>query len=189
MLHSCQSRNDQKPIRNHSPGFSVTGAFWRIYWWGRGGWMGSHLQSWEEGSQLLRRLVLASTCKTIVMWAVGIWSWKMKIGLILPHLRNKTHKGRIYRNARKHCKGGKEHEFPLILPNLANTQKNWKIMRRGFKIRKVVSKKLNEIRALQPPCSVQSERKSPALLAVGCFPPPCSFAEASSSAHRAVKSV
>ena len=37
-----------------------------------------------------------------------------QIGLILPYLSN----------ARKHCKEGKEHEFPVILPNLANTQKN-----------------------------------------------------------------
>ena len=36
-LHSCQSWNDQKPIGNHSPDFSVIAAFWRICWWARGG--------------------------------------------------------------------------------------------------------------------------------------------------------
>ena len=64
------------------------------------------------------------------------------------------------------------------------------IMSRAFKMRKVGSKKekLNEMeggRALQqPPCSVQSDRKSPASL--GQFPPLCSFEGASSSVQKIV---
>ena len=63
-LHSCQSWNDQKPIGNHSPDFSVILAFWRICWWARGGLRGSRRQSWAGGRPLLRRRVLESICKS-----------------------------------------------------------------------------------------------------------------------------
>ena len=93
-LHSCQSWNDQKPIGNHSPDFSVILAFWRICWWGRGGWTGLRRRSWAAGWPWRRtRLLSASTCNTIVRSDLELDHGKWRASWLLLYLRNNVQGG------------------------------------------------------------------------------------------------
>ena len=129
MLHSCQSRNDQKPIWKSLTRFFRKRSILKDLLVSEGRVDGI-------ASAKLRGRVAAAEASgfgidllTIMMWAeVGIISWNIKSKLFFAAFDKwNTYMGGFI-GIQENIARGKGHEFPLIWQNLAKHQKNEKII-------------------------------------------------------------